>query len=410
MAVKIVRQPKKIALIGAPTSAAALRAGHERAPAALRAAGLIERLQSAGYEVADLGDCATQVFQPDDEHPRARNVGGVLAALNDLKPRVEQAVKSGALPLILGGDCSIALATIAGVRRYYRNVSLIWMDRDADLNVPATTPSGCLDGMVVSHIVGRGAPELVRFWSEPPLVREPDIALVGVDRLDPPEEQLLIRSPIRRHLAADILRQGTAAAAESALERVHAANHEFVLHFDVDVISADDFRATNFSSAGGLRAEDVRQALGVFVRQKNLAALEITAYNPELDSDGRGAKLLIDLLASALAGRLEALATAEAASAAGGVASAPSALGTPAAEASATSAPAAPFEPEPSTAAASQPRPAPAESTAESPSEPSTQVAVAPAAQTEATPPEPAQESAESAGIETPAKSESSNS
>ncbi|MGH9592674.1 MAG: arginase family protein, partial [Bryobacteraceae bacterium] len=156
MAVKIVRQPRKIALIGAPVSAASLAAGHERAPAALRAAGLVERLQSAGFEVADLGDSLQQVFQPDDEHPRARNVSAIVAALNDLRPRVEQAVKSGAMPLILGGDCSIVLATIAGARRYFRHVDLLYVDRDADMNVPATSPSGCIDGMVISHVVGRG--------------------------------------------------------------------------------------------------------------------------------------------------------------------------------------------------------------------------------------------------------------
>jgi len=308
LAVKIVRQPKKIALIGAPTSAAALRAGHERAPAALRAAGLIERLRAAGYEVADLGDCATQLYQADDEHPRARNLPPVLAALNDLKPRVEQALKSGALPLVLGGDCIIALATLAGVRRYYRNISLVYLDRDADMNVPATTPSGCVDGMAVSHVVGRGAPELVRFWGEPPLVREPDVALFGVERLDPAEEVLLARSPIRRYLAGDVARQGAAAAAETALERVHVSSHEYVLHFDVDVISSDDFRATNYATPGGLRLEEVRQALEVFVRQKNLAAVEVTAYNPELDPDGSAAKLLVELLGSVFAARLEALA------------------------------------------------------------------------------------------------------
>jgi len=312
LAVKIVRQPKKIALIGAPTSAAALRAGHERAPAVLRAAGLVERLQGVGYEVADLGDCVTQLYQPDDEHPRARNLPAVLAALNDLKPRVEQAVKSGALPLVLGGDCIIALATLAGVRRYFRNVSLVYMDRDADVNVPATTPSGCVDGMVVAHIIGRGAPELVRFWGEPPLVREPDVALFGVDRLDPPEEALLAGSPIRRYMAADVQRQGVTAAADAALERMHATSHEFVLHFDVDVISSDDFRATNFAASGGLRLEEVRQALEVFARRKNLAAIEVTVYNPELDPDGSAAKTLIDLLASVLAARLAALAGAEA--------------------------------------------------------------------------------------------------
>ncbi len=312
MAVKIVRQPKKIALIGAPTSAAALSAGHELAPAALRAAGLADRLRAIGFEVTDLGDCATRVFQPDDEHPRARNASAILAVLEDLKPRVEAAVKSGALPLILGGDCAIALATIAGVRRYYRHVSLIYLDRDADLNVPATTPSGCVDGMVISHVAGRGAAELVRFWGEPPLVREPDIVLFGVDRFDPAEEQALARSPIVRHLAWDVSRRGAAQVAHGALERVHATSHEFVLHLDVDVISSDDFRATNYAASGGLRLAEVRAALEVFASQKNLAAFEVTTYNPALDPDGSQAKVLIDLLAAALTARFEALASAEA--------------------------------------------------------------------------------------------------
>jgi len=221
LAVKIIRQPKKIVLLGSATSAAALRGGHERAPAALRAAGLADRLRAAGFEVADQGDTATQVFQPDDEHPRARNVPAILKSLNDLRPRVEVAVKTGALPLIVSGDCISVLATVAGTRRYYRNVSLMYMDRDADLNLPATTPSGFIDGMVISHVIGRGAPELVRFWGEPPLVREPDIALFGFERLDPSEEQYLISSPLRRHSALEVSTAGAAAAARIALERVH---------------------------------------------------------------------------------------------------------------------------------------------------------------------------------------------
>ena len=157
MAVKIVRQPNKVVLLGAPTSAAAMSLGHEGAPAALRSAGLVQRLSSIGYTVTDLGDDPPRHFEPDEESPRARNLPRILAAVETLKPRVEQAVKSAALPIILGGDCSIALATVAGVRRYFRHVSMIYMDRDADLNTPATTTSGCVDGMVVSHITGRGA-------------------------------------------------------------------------------------------------------------------------------------------------------------------------------------------------------------------------------------------------------------
>ena len=305
MAVKIIRQQKKIVLLGSPTSAAALRAGYERAPGALRAAGLADRLKTAGFEVADLGDTATYISQPDEEHPRARNVSAVLKSINDLRPRVEVAVKSGALPLILSGDCITVLAIIAGARRYYRNVSLVYVDRDADLNVPATTPSGCVDGMVISQVIGRGAPELVRFWGEPPLVREPDIALFGFERLDPPEEQYLVASPLRRHPSLEVSTVGAGTAARSALERVHAAKHEFVLHFDVDVINGEEFRWTNFPGNNGLTLSEVRDALRVFASQPNLAAINVAGYNPELDPDGQGARVLIDLLADVLATRLD---------------------------------------------------------------------------------------------------------
>lgn len=302
MAVKIARQPKKIVLLGAPTSAAALSSGHEHAPSALRSAGLVEQLKSIGYEVIDLGDDPVHLYKPDEESPRARNLQAVVRALTALKPRVEQAVKSGALPLILGGDCSVALATIAGVRRYFRNVGLVYMDRDADLNTPATTPSGSVDGMVVSHLTGHGAAELVRLWGDPPLVREPDLALFGVDRLDPAEEEVLGRSPLRCYLAVDIHRLGAKAAAQAAVERIHGTGSEFVLHFDADVIS--DFQSTNYPGTGGLLLEEVREALGVFVKQKHLAAIEVTAYNPAKDSDARDAKLIIGLLSEALGARL----------------------------------------------------------------------------------------------------------
>jgi arginase len=305
LAVKIVRQPKNIALLGAPTSAASLAAGYEGAPSALRAAGLVARLTAAGFVVIDYGDCTARAFAPDEEHPRARNVEQVLAGLEELRPKVEVAVKSGALPVVLGGDDSIVLATLAGCRRYYRNVSLMDVDRDAGLNIPATTPSGCVDGMVISHVIGRGAPELVRFWSEPPLVREPDVALFGIERLDQPEQQFLTNSPLRRYLAIDIQRKGTTAVAEEALERVHGRRHEFVLHVDLDVIAAEDFAATNLSASGGLRFDELRQALAVFMRQPTLAALEVCAYNPALDPDGTAGQRLVELLFELLAPRLE---------------------------------------------------------------------------------------------------------
>jgi len=309
LAVKIVRQPKKIALIGAPSSAAAFCLGSEKTPAALRAAGLIERLQAAGFEVMDHGDCAPRLFADDEEHRRARNLSAIVAGLSDLKIRVELSVKSGALVLVLGGDCAQVIGLLAGARRYYHHINLLWCDRDADLNTPASTPSGRIDGMVVAHILGRGAPELVRFWGEPPLVREPDVTLFGLERLDPPEQEFLAKSPMRHNHAADIQAKGAIRAAQDALTQVHADAHEFVLHLDTDVIAAEDFPPVNVPGSGGLRFDDVRLALTEFVKHKNLLGLDIAQYNPDKDPDGSGARKLLDLLVEVLTARLQSFET-----------------------------------------------------------------------------------------------------
>jgi arginase len=309
LAVKIVRQPKKIALIGAPSSAAAFSLGSEKAPAALRAAGLVERLQAAGYEVLDHGDCAPRLFADDEEHRRARNLSEIVAGLNDLKLRAELAVKSGALVLVLGGDCAQAIGLLAAARRYYHHLNLLWCDRDADLNTPASTPSGRIDGMVVAHILGKGAPELVRFWGEPPLVREPDVTLFGLERLDPPEQEYLTKSAMRHNYAADIQFKGGTRAAEEALSHMHADIHDFVLHLDIDVIAQEDFPAVNVPGSGGLRLEDVRLALLEFAKHKSLLGLDVAQYNPEKDPDGSGAKKLVDLLVEILSARLQACET-----------------------------------------------------------------------------------------------------
>jgi arginase len=305
LAVKIVRQPKKIALIGAPSSAGAFSLGTEKAPAALRAAGLVERLQSAGFEVTDYGDCAPRLFADDEEHRRARNLTQIVAGLNDLKGRAEIAMKSGALVLVLGGECVQAIGLLTGARRYYKHINLLWFDRDADLNTPATTPSGRIDGMVVAHIIGKGAPELVRFWGEPPLVREPDVTLFGIARLDPPEEELLSRSPLRHVKASDIQASGVVASTADALTHLHADSREFVLHLDLDVIAQEEFPPVVVPGSGGLTFEEVGAALKEILRHKNLVGLDIAQYNPDKDPNGDGAKKLIDLLVESLSGRRE---------------------------------------------------------------------------------------------------------
>jgi arginase len=307
LAVKITRQPKKIALIGAPSSAAAFGPGTEKAPAALRAAGIVERLQELGFEVTDHGDCAIRLFADDEEHRRARNLPTIVAGLNDLKARAEVAVKSGALVLVLGGDCAQVIGLLTGTRRYYKQLGLVWMDRDADLNTPATTPSGRIDGMVLAHAIGRGAPELVRFWGEAPLVREPDVTVFGVARLDPAEQEFLDKSPMRYVDASEVESKGGAVAATEVLTQSHADTKDFVLHLDIDVISSEEMPAVNVPGTAGLNLKGVQAALNEFVRHKNLLAWDVAQYNPDKDADGSGAKKVVDVIVEALSKRIEAL-------------------------------------------------------------------------------------------------------
>jgi arginase len=184
----------------------------------------------------------------------------------------------------------------------------LWFDRDADLNTPASTPSGRLDGMGLASIIGKGSPELVRFWGEPPLVREPDALIYGLKRVDQPEVDFLTRSPLRHVYAADISLHGAEKSAHDALTHLHAETREFMLHVDLDVIAQEEFAAVNVPDSEGLTFAEVRTSFVEFVKQKHLLGLDVAQYNPDRDPDGSAARKVVDLLADALTARLEALA------------------------------------------------------------------------------------------------------
>jgi arginase family enzyme len=148
----------------------------------------------------------------------------------------------------------------------------------------------------------------VRFWGETPLVREPDVTLFGITRLDPPEQEFLSKSPLRHITAEQIAAKGAAAAATEALTHLHADTREFVMHLDLDVITQEDFPPVNVPASGGMRLEDVRGALKQFAAHKNLLGLDIAQYNPDKDPDGSHAKQIVDLIVEVLSARLGSLA------------------------------------------------------------------------------------------------------
>ena len=294
----------RLALIGIPSSAGARRTGLEGGPAALRAAGLLERLRANGLDVADFGDLPTVSFRPDPEHPRQQNVPLVENVARQAADRVDQALATRRLPLVLGGDCSLSLGVVAGLLRHQSRLGLLYFDGDVDLNTPETTPSGVFDGMVLAYLLGRGVPRLARIGSRHPLLSEKDITLFGYDVasgwIDPPELEALEGSHMSKYPLAQI-RADTTAAAKEALLDLENRSDAILVHFDVDVM---DFPATDVPHPGGLETKSAFEALKVFVAAPTCAAVVVTELNAERDPDGSHAACLVDGLVDALGARM----------------------------------------------------------------------------------------------------------
>jgi arginase len=296
---------RHLALIGVPSSAGGRRTGQEGAPAALRAASLLERLRVEGLDVADLGDLPAVSFSPDPEHPRQQNLPLVVDVAGQAADRVDQALASRRLPLVLGGDCSLSLGVIAGLLRHQPRLGLLYFDGDVDLNTPDTTPSGVFDGMVMAHVLGRGAPQLAGIGPRRPLLSEEEIVLFGYDVesgwIDPPELEAVDRSRMAKYPLARV-RADVAGAASDALLHLEGRSDAFLVHFDVDVM---DFSAVDVPHPGGLDVTSAFAALRVFVAAPTCAGIVVTECNAELDPDGSHAERLVHGLVEALGARKE---------------------------------------------------------------------------------------------------------
>jgi len=294
----------RLAILGVPSSIGARSAGTEGGPRALRKAELADRLRSDGHDLEDRGDQPETAYVPDTEpaHRKRQNVEGVANVARTLAPRVESALREGRLPLILGGDCTIALGSFAGAARVHRDLGLVYFDRDAELNTPQTTLSGILDGMVVAHLLGRGVPELARPEGGAPLLGPGRLALIGVDRLDPREAQVYDALPAYRLRSAEIRRDGTARTVEEILRRLAGEGGAFFIHFDLDVVDGSELPAVDFPAPGGLRLEEAQRILSGLVASPAFAGIEVTNFNPVRDPDGIVAARVVELIVQVFGG------------------------------------------------------------------------------------------------------------
>jgi len=292
----------KLAVIGVPSSAGARRTGQERTPELIRRIGLIEHLRSDMLEVVDLGDLPKVTFSPDMESPKLQNLKLVVDVARQTSDLAYRAVQEGMKPFVIGGDCTVTIGVVAGLVRHYDDLGLIYFDGDIDLNTPETTNSGIFDGMVIAHITGKGAQELATIGVRYPLLAESNIVLYGYNLrsgwTDQAELALLKQSAMMRYPMEEI-RGRAIEAATSALYEMESKVGRFIIHFDVDAISLEDFPAADVPHEQGLTFTEAMESLRVFASSHKFAGLVITEFNADRDVDGSLAHKLVSAITSA---------------------------------------------------------------------------------------------------------------
>jgi arginase len=297
-----VNEPR-IGLLGVPSSAGAHWPGQEKAPRALREAGLVERLREAGLPVRDHGDLPRTRFRPDPGH-HPQSLEAVLGVARGVAGRVEEILRGSQVPLVVGGDCTIELGVISGFLRAGEDPALLYLDGGVDLYTPATNPTGILDSMGVAHMVAEpgAAEELAGIGPRYPLLEDARILLFGYEP-NPPEMPVLRRRSMPRY-PAEAVRGRPAEAAAEAAALLEDRGDRFVVHFDVDVIDFVDFPVADVPQHNaGLKFEEAVACLDVFAASRAFGGLVITEFNPDhADESGELAARFVRGVAGALGG------------------------------------------------------------------------------------------------------------
>jgi arginase len=295
-----------VALIGAASSAGARQIGQEQTPALFRQANVVAQLRDQGIQVLDLGDLPAVAFQPDRGNPKQQNLPLVAAVARQLAERVERAVEASALPVVIGGDCTVTLGVLAGLAQTTPELGLLYFDGDVDLRTPATTETGILDGMGLAHILGDGASELSRLGPRHPLIRSDQVVLFGYQSAwaEGVEQEVLARTELTAFPLDDVAAdpRGTA---EEALAFLSGHADRYLLHFDVDVVDYLDLPVADVPHFSGLPFAAAAACLERFLSHPSLAGVVMTEFNALHDPPGAHARHLIDSVASGLAGSLE---------------------------------------------------------------------------------------------------------
>jgi arginase len=297
---------QKIRIIGVPMDLGASRRGVDMGPSALRVAGLQARIKQLGHQVEDIGNIP--VKQPEEMsygEKRAKYLQEIAEACKDLADVVQKSLEEGLLPLVLGGDHSIAAGSVSGVAAHFRKkekkqVGYIWLDAHGDMNTPETSPSGNVHGMPLAAVMGYGAPELVELLGFKPKVESQNIVLVGIRDLDAQEKKLVKKSGVHVLTMRDIDERGMREVMSDALKYAMDDTDGIAVSLDMDFVDPSDAPGVGTPVRGGVTYREAHLAMEMIADSEAMVSMEIVEINPVIDEHNRTALLGVELVLSGL--------------------------------------------------------------------------------------------------------------
>ncbi len=293
-----------VGIIGAPVVLGSDRRGGDMGASAIRYAGLEERLRATGHDVKDFGNIPTPIPEGEDSGRQdLKYLQPILATAERLADVVSICLEEGRFPIILGGDHSISLGSVAGVTRT-RRLGILWLDAHGDFNTPSSTPSGNIHGMVLSALTGSGDERLVNLDQRHPKIEPADAVLIGVRELDPGERALLHASEVQVYTMHDVDRMGLGSVIALALDRIDPDLDGLHLSLDLDVVDPQQAPGVGTPVLGGLSYRETHLAMELLAASRRLVSMDVVEVNPVLDSQNETARLAVEFILSALGKRI----------------------------------------------------------------------------------------------------------
>jgi arginase len=296
---------QKVRIIGVPMDLGQSRRGVDMGPSALRGAGLQARIKQLGLAVEDIGNLS--VKQPEEMpvgEKRAKYLQEIAETCLDIANAVDKSLDEDFLPVVLGGDHSIAAGVAAGVSSFYRKdkkqIGYLWLDAHGDMNTPESSPSGNVHGMPLAAIMGYGAPELVDLLGFKPKAEPSNIVIVGARDLDAQERKIVKKSGIHVFTMRDIDERGMREVMSDALKYCMDDTAGIAVSLDMDFVDPSDAPGVGTPVRGGVTYREAHLAMEMIADSEAMVSLEIVEINPIIDEHNRTALLGVELVLSAL--------------------------------------------------------------------------------------------------------------